>query len=482
MADAWQTLEKLLTSLGESSQFVTSGNVPPVLPGLEVKGVGSIGSPTSPADAKRLIAKATQAPYGRGEETIVDKKVRRVWQIEPSKFAFRNAEWNAHITAIVDAVKKEFSIDENVNADLYKLLIYEKGSFFAPHRDSEKTPGMFATLVVCLPSRHEGGTLIVKHDGQTKEIDFGGADSEFKTQYVAFYADCQHEITPVTAGYRICLVYNLAIAGKKQQPTAPNNAPAVEQAAALLKELFADTSTNRSKIAIPFSHQYSEASLDPNQLKGADRTRADVLVRAAASVDYQCYLALLTHEQSGEVDYDSWAARQYNSRRSYRWSHHDDDEEADPDDVEMGEVYEEERSLDHWVDPEGRKQPFGQMHLEENELLCPEGREHWSIKQEIREATGNEGVSMDRWYRQGVIVIWPRDRYFGILAGEGQVSAIPALEQMAADKQERHVPGSLPHLRRGDHRPLEPAAKSRRRPRVPGPAAHARTARNHRHA
>ena len=105
MADAWQTLEKLLTSLGESSQFVTSGSVPPVLPGLEVKGVGSIGSPTSPADAKRLIAKATQAPYGRGEETIVDKKVRRVWQIEPSSLAFRNAEWNAHITAIVDAVK-----------------------------------------------------------------------------------------------------------------------------------------------------------------------------------------------------------------------------------------------------------------------------------------------------------------------------------------------------------------------------------------
>ena len=354
MADAWQTLEKLLTSLGESSQFVTSGSVPPVLPGLEVKGVGSIGAPTSPADAKRLIAQATQAPYGRGEETIVDKKVRRVWQIEPSSLAFRNAEWNAHITGIVDAVKEEFSIDENVSADLYKLLIYEKGSFFAPHRDSEKTPGMFATLVVCLPSRHEGGTLIVKHDGQTKEIHFGGAGSEFKTQYVAFYADCQHEITPVTAGFRICLVYNLAITGREQQPKAPNNAPAVEQTAALLKELFADTSTNRSKIAIPFSHQYSEAGLEPSQLKGADRTRADVLVRAAASVDYQCYLALLTHEQSGEVDYDSWASNRYHSRRSYRWSDNDN-EAADPDDVEMGEVYEEERSLDHWLDPEGQQ-------------------------------------------------------------------------------------------------------------------------------
>ena len=278
MADAWQALEKLLEALGESSQFVTSGSLSPVLPGLDVKAVGSIGSPASPADAKRLIAKAAHAPYGRGEETIVDTKVRRVWQIDPSQVVCRNPEWNAHITAIVEAVKQEFSINEMVSPILYKLLIYDKGSFFAPHRDSEKTPGMFATLVVCLPSRHEGGALIVKHGGQTKTIDFGGADSEFKTQYASFYADCQHEIRPVTSGFRICLVYNLAIAGKQQQPEAPRLDTAVEQAAGLLRDLFGDASTNRSKIAVPFRHQYSEAGLEPEQLKGADRTRADVLV------------------------------------------------------------------------------------------------------------------------------------------------------------------------------------------------------------
>jgi hypothetical protein len=50
---------------------------------------------------------------------------------------------------------------------------------------------MFATLVVGLPSRHEGGCLIVEHDGKTKKIDFGAKYAEFKTQYAAFYADCQ---------------------------------------------------------------------------------------------------------------------------------------------------------------------------------------------------------------------------------------------------------------------------------------------------
>jgi len=434
MADARQALEELLGALGESSRFATSGSLTPVLPGLAVKGVGSIGFPVSAADAKGLIANATRAPYGRGEETVVDTNVRRVWQIDPSQISLRNAEWSTHVTAIVDAVRLAFGIREKVGPKLYKLLVYEKGSFFAPHRDSEKTPGMFATLVVCLPSRHEGGALVVTHDGQTQNIDFGGKDAEFKTQYAAFYADCQHEITPVTAGYRICLVYNLAISGKKKQPSAPRNAPAVEKAAELLAEIFADPSSNFNKIAIPLQHQYTEAGLDPKQLKGADRTCADVLVRAAESLDYQCYLALLTHYQSGEVDYDTWGFDRYRSRRSYRWSYDDDEDDEGTDDsgAAMGEVYEEERSLDHWLDLHGRRQPFGEMHLEKKEVLGEEGEEDWSVRQEIHEATGNEGVSMDRWYRQGVLVIWPRKRYFGILAGEGQASAVPALEQMAA--------------------------------------------------
>ena len=40
-----------------------------------------------------------------------------------------------------------------------------KGQFFASHRDTEKAPGMFATLVVVvvLPSTSTGGELLVRH-------------------------------------------------------------------------------------------------------------------------------------------------------------------------------------------------------------------------------------------------------------------------------------------------------------------------------
>jgi hypothetical protein len=53
---------------------------------------------------------------------------------------------------------------------------------------------MFGTLVVCLPSRHEGATLILKHDGQTKQIDFGAKQSEFQTQYVPRHECSSHPV------------------------------------------------------------------------------------------------------------------------------------------------------------------------------------------------------------------------------------------------------------------------------------------------
>lgn len=434
MVDAMQTLEQVLAGLGEAARFESVGQVPAVLPGLEVNGIGSIGVPIAPADAKRIIGKAHRAPYGLGETTIVDTEVRRVWQLDPSEFELRNAAWSEAVASVVDAIKGDLGIRGKVTADLYKLLVYEKGGFFKPHRDTEKIPGMFGTLVVCLPSRHEGGTLILEHDGQTKRIDFGDKDSEFQTRYVAFYADCRHEVTQVKSGYRVCLVYNLASAGKKQ-PAAPHHAAVVAEAAQSLQKLF--TAPERlNKLAIPFTHQYTEASFGPTQLKGADRARAEVLIRAAQSQDCECYFALLMLHQegipdSGTMDYgDSWGG-------GSRWPH-DDYDEGDEDgsgadsEGEFEEIFDEELKLEHWRDPEGREQSFGTIHFEDNEILGLDDKEGWSYKQEVREATGNEGASMDRWYRQAVIVVWPRECHFAVLAAEGPASAIPTLEKLVA--------------------------------------------------
>ena len=72
------------------SMYTTIKNpdaLPLVLPGIEVQGVGEVGLPIGPAAARQLIQQAVPAPYGRGEETIVDPEVRRGWQIEPKHCA-----------------------------------------------------------------------------------------------------------------------------------------------------------------------------------------------------------------------------------------------------------------------------------------------------------------------------------------------------------------------------------------------------------
>lgn len=71
---------------------------------------------------------------------------------------------------------------------------------------------MFASLVVVLPTKHEGGALIFRHEGQ--EIKFDSAltlagEDEPAVAYAAFFSDVEHEVEEVRAGYRVTLTYNL---------------------------------------------------------------------------------------------------------------------------------------------------------------------------------------------------------------------------------------------------------------------------------
>ena len=78
---------------------------------------------------------------------------------------------------------------------------------FKPHVDTPRAENHFGSLVVCLPSAHRGGELAVRHDG--RETKFDWSKNSTTMQWAAFYSDCEHEVLPVTEGYRITLTYNL---------------------------------------------------------------------------------------------------------------------------------------------------------------------------------------------------------------------------------------------------------------------------------
>jgi hypothetical protein len=71
---------------------------------------------------------------------------------------------------------------------------------------------MFGSLVVVLPTPHEGGTLVFRHHGQEWTFDSSTtllAALPNSIAYAAFFCDVEHEISPVTSGHRVTLTYNL---------------------------------------------------------------------------------------------------------------------------------------------------------------------------------------------------------------------------------------------------------------------------------
>ena len=152
-----EELAKILAHVNRPGDFYTMGRIELLAPRIEVEGVGQISLPLLVAQAQQLIKVATRAPYGRGVETVIDTKVRRTWQIEASRVAIGGKHWAQTLSSVVARSVEGLGVTGPVIALLYKLLIYDKGSFFVSHRDTEKVPGMFATLVLALPSQSEGG-------------------------------------------------------------------------------------------------------------------------------------------------------------------------------------------------------------------------------------------------------------------------------------------------------------------------------------
>ena len=80
---------------------------------------------------KAIIESASQAPFGRGEATIVDTSVRNTWQLSPSQFTINSRKWSQMLQALLDKITGDLGCDAGkVTCELYKLLLYEPGGFF----------------------------------------------------------------------------------------------------------------------------------------------------------------------------------------------------------------------------------------------------------------------------------------------------------------------------------------------------------------
>ncbi|KAJ7656833.1 hypothetical protein DFH06DRAFT_1410327 [Mycena polygramma] len=243
------------------------------LPGFTVDGIGIVGLPLSPRDADILRRHADQAPFGHGDKTVVDTSVRNTWEVAADSVKFKNPAWAKFIAdtvvkKVVQALGVSYPPAVAPRCELHKLLLYETGSHFSPHQDTEKEPGMFATVVIILPSEYTGGQVRVSHG--TKKATFDtAASSVVNFALLAWYTDVRHEVKPVTSGFRLALSYKLIHTARNTlRPSIPDS----DAAMADLTRVLRNWGNNRyaddvGQVAHILNHEYSSKETVRSELR-----------------------------------------------------------------------------------------------------------------------------------------------------------------------------------------------------------------------
>ncbi|KDR78105.1 hypothetical protein GALMADRAFT_1301839 [Galerina marginata CBS 339.88] len=160
-----------------------------------------------------LAEACQQATFGVNQKDVLDESYRKAGKLDSTEFA---TQFSPLSSGIVDTIRESLlqgeHAEKSIKVELYKLNVYGPGSFFKAHVDTPRSDTMFGSLVVVLPTAHEGGSLIFRHRGQERTFDTAHAVvSQDKPQvaFVAFFSDVEHEVSVVTSGYRVTLTYNL---------------------------------------------------------------------------------------------------------------------------------------------------------------------------------------------------------------------------------------------------------------------------------
>ncbi|KAL8936703.1 MAG: hypothetical protein Q9211_004054 [Gyalolechia sp. 1 TL-2023] len=447
-----------------TGSFAHKGHLPSAPnPGLFGRGLGTVGLPLSERDAVELKKACHQAPFGKGSETIVDTNVRNTWELNADQLELQNNAWQTTLDHILEQVAKALGVaggSEGIKAELYKLLLYDEGAFFDSHTDTEKAAGMIGTLVIALPSKHQGGGVQASFGGQTLVLETAES-SAFGYSYLAWYSDVEHAVRPVTSGHRLVLTYNLIqLAGGPRQLASSLNDDHTRLARVmalwndLSKRPRAHTTSDAcpSFLAYILEHKYTDANLRSDHLKGKDAQQFRALQAACQDQGMLLFLANLEHSKDGSCE--DYCDGHYGGRHGYYWK--DDDEDDDGDDEEdcndggsscselgdyheLQEVFDTSITLRTFYRTNGQQLASG-IPINAEDIVQDDPFDRAPDKEDYEGYTGNAGASATHFYRNSCIVIIPSERYSRFLvdhAKNGEVDMESFIGTMIEDVRQR---------------------------------------------
>ncbi|KAK0189105.1 hypothetical protein F5146DRAFT_1057965 [Armillaria mellea] len=393
LSDGGEFREEFEAAMGGDFAFKGSYAYSGILPQapnpcLSIEGIGPVGLPLSPRDARLIIERASQAPYGHNEQTIVNTE---------GSIKFENPMWDTFLKqTVVPTVSQSLGTPSvNVRCDLYKLLLYQEGSHFHKHQDTAKVPGMFGTIIIILPSPYKGGEVHVSHSGSSQVFDFS-EQSLVSTSVVAW---------PVKSGHRLALSYNLV----QTIPTAALPSLPNMHSAKWRKDCFQSDPVDL--VAYVLSHEYSVAELKTGAmaLKGQDAHKMAHLQSVAKDLGYMVCLGNLSYRQSGQAEDMRFHSGYGWKRRRYGYYDEDEDESSH----RMGEDYETSLTVDNIVDMKGKyllASGKASLDLGDDSLVPQDPFDGEDPDDEEYEGyMGNYGGTLDHFYRRSVLMLMQED-------------------------------------------------------------------------
>jgi predicted 2-oxoglutarate/Fe(II)-dependent dioxygenase YbiX len=374
-------LENFINVNNDDSNYFATGQLKSAISSIAIEDIGTLPLPISDIVANAVIAKAKLAPFGKGMKTIVDTSVRNTWEIEPEKLSLDKKIWDANLKHVLKEIKTQMGIAHEIEVSLYKLLLYQEGSFFLKHQDTEKEKNMFGTLIIGLPSEYKGGELHISFDGENKVFDFSDNTTEFN--WVAFYADCHHEVKKIIKGNRVVLVYNL-IYKSVVKPSPVVKSLALHRLNEILDGIEKEAIVK--PILINLKHQYTSENFAINKLKGDDKNIVELLLKATEGRPWMINVGLHSFYICGEGEYDHY-------NRNPEWT---------VDELEY--IHDEEESFENWL----LKPKLGDLSLENVIAINPKNiKNEEPIESEHEGYMGNYGPTAEFWYKFGVLVLIP---------------------------------------------------------------------------
>lgn len=233
---------------------------------------------------------------------------------------------------------------------------------------TEKAPGMFATLVIILPSEFTGGEIHLSHSDKNMIFD-NSKDSAFETTSIAWYTDVTHEVKEITSGYRLALSYHLI---NTSPGISPPHLPSDHSSLQHLREIFSRWSNNKypllkvnQAVAYAFTHEYSNASFQEAIFKGEDQRIASIIKHVGDMEGVLVLMGWLSARVDGSTGDHGWQTFEGYLTSTPEYGQ----DTGTYDSPVMSHVYETEIWVEDLRDMEGKSAGISKIKLGDDSIL-----------------------------------------------------------------------------------------------------------------